>query len=847
MDLASLGAAPYLRPLPDAIVALYELSLDLRWSWSHATDRLWEQIDAEGWSRTANPWLIVQGASQRHLEALARDASFVAELGRLSAVRNQYLRCSTWCDQTRPDVQHRTVAYFSMEYGIADALPIYSGGLGVLAGDLLKTASDLGVPIVAVGLLYQEGNFRQMLDRNGWQLEFYPVNVPSSLPVTLVRDADGARLSVGVELPGRILRLQVWRAQVGRVSLYLLDSNDPLNSPADRGVTSQLYGGGLENRLLQEIVLGIGGWRTLVALGLRPDVCHLNEGHAALVTIERARQFMEQHHLGFWEALWATRAGNVFTTHTPVASAFDVFPVSLLAKYARDYAPKLGVAPEEILALGRRHAADDAEPFNMAYLAARTCFSVNGVSRLHGEMSRRIFGSLYPRWPQREIPVTHITNGVHVPSWDSPWADKLWTEACGKERWLGAVEQLAQAIDAQSDEALWRVRAEERQDLVQYARRRLAQQLAQQGATAEVLARAADVLDPNALTLGFARRFTEYKRPNLLLADPKRMARLLNDPARPVQLLIAGKAHPRDELGKRFIQAWRTFVRRPDVRAHAVFLEDYDIALAQQLVQGVDLWLNTPRRPWEASGTSGMKILVNGGLNLSELDGWWAEGYASDLGWAIGDGREHNADPRYDAEEAEQLYSLLEQEVVPAFYARDASGIPRAWIARMRQSMSRLAPAFSSNRMLMEYVEDVYCPAANAFEARTARDGELARTLAAWESRLRRRWHEAHLANLNVAATTNGWSFSVHAYLGGIGADDVRVQIYADPAESEPAVVQSMDRLEALPGITNGFLYSTCVASTRPAAHFTPRVVPYHPAARVPGECNLVLWWRSAL
>lgn len=841
MDGAAGMRHPFLCELPAGLEALADLALDLRWTWSHASDRLWRMIAPEMWTRTQNPWVILQSASRRQLELLAQNDAFRAELARIEAARTAYLAQPAWFGGAHPD-STALIAYFSMEYGLSEALPLYSGGLGVLAGDYLKTASDLGVPLVAVGLLYQEGYFRQMLDARGRQLEVYPINVPTSLPLTPVRDAEGAWLGVTIGLPGRELVLRVWQARVGRVSLYLLDSNDPMNSPADRGITAKLYGGGQEMRLVQEIVLGIGGWRVLAAMGLHPSVCHLNEGHAAMVTIERAHTWMQRHGGDFWQALSVTRAGNVFTTHTPVAAAFDTYPRALLTEYSRDYAAQLGVAAHDLLALGRRYPDDGDEPFNMAYLAARTCNMINGVSRLHGSVSRRIFRDLYPRWPEREVPVGHITNGVHVPSWDSSWADAIWTDACGKGRWLGAPDALADAIQPLSDETLWGFRGEERRDLVLYARRRLARQLGQRGVNAGSAARGEQVLDPNVLTLGFARRFTDYKRPNLLLHDPDRLVHLLTDQARPVQLIVAGKAHPRDEAGKHYIQAWAAFAARPEVAARVVFLEDYDMTLAQEMVQGVDVWINTPRRPWEASGTSGMKVLVNGGLNLSELDGWWAEAYCPEVGWALGDGREHS-EPGWDASEAEQLYQLLEQEIVPMFYARDAGGIPRQWVARMRASMSQLAPRFSSSRMLQEYVRDAYLPAHHAYQRRQADGGRLARELAAWETLLQQHWHEIHLAMLTVEQQPDGWSFSVHAYLGDIPQTFVQLQLYAEPTGTDAAPPLPMACRERIPGAVNGYVYYCQVATARPASDFTPRLLPYHPEARVPIEAGAILWW----
>jgi starch phosphorylase len=777
---------------------------------------------------------------------LAGDPQFQHEVHRLTVGHQRYCNDPAWYQQTHASAPLRRIAYFSMEFGLGEALPLYAGGLGVLAGDYLKAASDLGVPVVGVGLLYHAGYFRQFLDADGRQQDLYPYNDSASLPIQPVLGASGNRVHVSLEFPGRTLLLRVWQARVGRVMLYLLDSNDPRNTPADRSITSTLYGGGAELRLMQEIMLGIGGWQLLETLGLEVDICHLNEGHAALVVVERARCFMQQQGVSFWEALWATRAGNVFTTHTPVAAGFDTFSPALIQKYFpyfREYVAQLGISPEALQALGRSNPHDANEPFNMAYLAMRGCAVANGVSQLHGAVSRRIFLPLYPRWSEREVPITHITNGVHVPSWDSPWADTLWTDACGKERWLGATEPLAQAIHALSDEALWAFRTEERHDLVRYARQRLDRQLSQQSGDPATTAQVARMLDPNALTLGFARRFAAYKRPNLLLRDPERLHRLLTNRDQPVQIIIAGKAHPEDEDGKRLVQAWVEFTRQPSVRSQAVFLEDYDMALAQELVQGVDVWINTPRRPWEACGTSGMKVLANGGLNVSVLDGWWAEAYSAEVGWALGDGREHT-EPEWDATDADALYHLLENEIVPAFYTRDAQGIPRGWVTRMRASMSRLAPRFSSNRMVREYVERVYLPAAAAYQRRIADSGRLAKELHIWWTRLRAHWHEIHFGNVEVSGDADSWSFVVQVYLGEVDPQWVRVELYADPGAEENPLRLIMEQGDPIPGAVHGYWYRAVVSASRPAMDFTPRIVPYHPEASIPSEGALILWQR---
>ncbi|MGE5129231.1 MAG: alpha-glucan family phosphorylase [Sphingomonadaceae bacterium] len=830
------------RALPEGLEALTELALDVRWTWSHAGDALWRNLGPQVWELTRNPWAILQNVPQARLEALAKDPEFLEALRRAVDDRARYQSEPGWYARERPDASVRTVAYFSMEFGLSEAFPLYAGGLGILAGDYLKTASDLDVPAIGVGLLYQEGYFRQLIGADGRQQEAYPYNNPTDLPIQPVMDREGVWLRVGLTLPGRTLHLRVWQANVGRVRLYLLDSNDLLNGPADRGVTAKLYGGGIEMRLMQEMALGIGGWAMLRALGVEADVCHLNEGHAAFAVLERAREFMETNRLSFREAWWATRAGNVFTSHTPVAAGFDLFPDAMMRKYFGTYAAELGISMADLLALGRENTGDDEEPFNMAYLALRGCSAVNAVSRLHAQVSRRLFRALYPGWPEGEIPVGHVTNGVHVPSWDSPWADRLWTRVCGKGRWLGATGRLTAAVQAIGDDELWVLAAEERRALVRYARERLAWQLSQRGASADAVADASRAFDPNILTVGFARRFAEYKRPNLLLHDPERLARLLLDGQRPVQIIVAGKAHPDDEQGKRLVHEWLEFVNRPDVRARAVFLEDYDMALAQELVQGVDLWINTPRRPWEACGTSGMKVLANGGLNASTLDGWWAEAYAPEAGWAIGDDEEGAS--RDDAADAERLYRLLEQEIAPMFYERDERGIPRAWIGRMRASISRLAPQFSSNRMLQDYLDRLYVPAAAAYRHRSKNRGAIASSLQAWYARVLARWGEIHFGPLDAGQRDGEWRFKVLVYLGELPVEWVKVELYADPLRDEPAVRQPMLRGERIPGAANGYVFTASVSSSRPPAHFTPRVTAWHPEAVVPVEAPLIAWQR---
>jgi starch phosphorylase len=823
--------------------SLAELALDMRWSWNHAADEVWALLDPVLWDLTHNPWVVLQTVSRDSLQRSLDYPVFREKIDALVEEKRQAAETPAWFQKMHSQDTLTSVAYFSMEFMLSEALPIYSGGLGNVAGDQLKTASDLGVPVVGVGLLYQQGYFRQVIDRFGAQQAFFPYNDPGQLPVMPVRGENGEWLRLEVVLPGYSLWLRTWQVQVGRVKLYLLDSNDAANFPAYRGITSELYGGGPELRLRQEMVLGIGGWRLLETLGIKPDVCHLNEGHAAFVVLERARSFMEKTGHPFEVALAVTRAGNLFTTHTPVAAGFDRFAPLLIEQYLGDYArDRLGVPIRDLLALGRRNPDDPTEHFNMAYLAVRGSGAVNGVSRLHGEVSRGIFQSLFPRWPEIEVPVGHVTNGVHMPSWDSVEADALWHESCGKDRWLGMTETLEEKIRCAPDDKLWQLRADARKSLVGYVRERLSRQLAASGAASEEIGNAQHIFDANALTLGFARRFATYKRPNLLLHYPERLLRILTDPERPVQLIIAGKAHPDDHEGQAMIREWMHFIRRPEACRHVVFLSDYDMQLTERLVQGVDVWINTPRRPWEACGTSGMKVLVNGGLNLSELDGWWAEAYAPEMGWALGDGKEHGDDPVWDAVEAEELYELLEREVIPEFYSRDRNGIPLAWVARMRESMARLTPYFSSNRTVRQYTEHYYIPAAVAYRERAAVKGAAGVQVVNWKHSLERKWANLRFGEVRVATNGEQHVFEVQVYLNGLGPDAVRVELYADGLNDGDPVCTEMTRGQQLVGAENGYIFSAQVNAARPASDYTARVIPHRPGVAIPLEAAEILW-----
>jgi starch phosphorylase len=825
--------------------SLAELALDLRWSWNHATDEVWRTLDSELWEFTRNPWVVLQTVSKDKLKHVLADPGFRKNIDDLVHTKRLAAETPAWFQKIHPQSPLKCVAYFSMEYMLSEALPIYSGGLGNVAGDQLKAASDLGVPVVGVGLLYQQGYFRQVIDKDGAQQALYPYNDPGQLPVTPLRQPNGEWLRLEITLPGYSVWLRAWQVQVGRVKLYLLDSNDAANFPAHRGITSELYGGGPELRLKQELLLGIGGWRLLTALGIRPDVCHLNEGHAAFAVLERARGFMLENTQPFAVALAATRAGNLFTTHTAVAAGFDRFPPALIEQYLGRYAAeKLGLTVHDLLALGRQNTDDPAESFNMAYLAIRGSGAVNGVSRLHGQVSQRLFAPLFPHWPVTEVPVGHVTNGVHMPTWDSAAADELWTKACGKDRWLGTAETLPQDIRKISDDSLWQFRLAARKSLVDYARDRLARHYATAGAAPETVEAARHLFDPKVLTLGFARRFATYKRPDLLLHDPERLLHLLTNPARPVQLILAGKAHPADAAGQALIQKWIQFIRRPEVRPHAIFLSDYDMQLTERFVHGVDIWLNTPRRPWEACGTSGMKVLVNGGMNLSELDGWWAEAYTPEVGWALGDGQEHENDPLADAADAKALFERLEGEVIPEFYDRDAQGIPRRWVARMRESMAELAPRFSADRAVREYTEQHYLPAAQAYHTRGAGKGAPGKQIVDWQNSLKQKWATLHFGAVKVETRDGHHVIEFQVGLQGLDPKLVRVELYADGINGGPSVRQEMTCLHPLADESGGHDYSATVVATRPPSDYTARVMPRWDGVAIPLEDARILWQR---
>jgi len=841
--------------LPDKLAVLRELACNLYWCWSHDTIDLFRRMDPELWESTRhNPVLMLGTISQETLDTLASDEGFLAHLERVKTGLSGYLEDSkTWYRKTHGAADGRTVAYFSVEFGITECIPIYSGGLGILAGDHMKSASDLDLPLVGVGLMYQHGYFRQYLNIDGYQQEAYLDNDPFKMPVQLVRDENNGPRLISVDFPGRQVYARIWKAQVGRVPLYLLDTNIPENSPNDRAITYQLYGGDKEMRIQQEILIGIGGVRALDALGIGPTVFHMNEGHAAFLGIERIRLIMEREKLSFAEARMAVRSGGVFTTHTPVPAGIDFFEPALVERYFAGYCDHLKLSKKDFLALGRRNPDNDLEPFNMVYLAFRLSSFYNGVSRLHSRVSRNMWQGGWPEVPVDDIPITHITNGVHIHSWISRDVSELF------QRYLGhgwrenhTDTSVWERVEQIPDEELWRTHERRRERLVAFARRRLKRQLTDRGASHQEIEVADEVLGSGILTIGFARRFATYKRATLLLKDPQRFKRILTDKQRPVQIIFAGKAHPRDEEGKALIRQIVHFSNDPEVRRRIVFLENYDMIVSRYMVEGVDVWLNTPRRPMEASGTSGMKVVGNGGLNLSILDGWWCEGYEMDpnAGWAIGMGEEYEDLALQDEVESNALYNLLENEVVPLFYDAGEEGLPRSWIGKMKASISKLTPMFNTHRMVQEYLERFYLPAERHSRNMADNGYQRARDLAAWREKMLSGWKSIHIEKVEADIGREypvGTEMQVTSWvrLGEFQPEDVSVEVYYGPLNQRREITLAssvvMKHRETGPDELHVFVGS--VPCNRSGQHgYTVRVLPSHPDMVHPYELRRILW-----
>ena len=841
----------HVRPkLPEALEPLESLSCNIFWTWHKPCRDLFKEVDASLWeSLGRNPSKLLGRVSQQRLNELAQDEGFVSRMRQAYGDQQEYLSQESRFHRDLPEFGEGSIAYFSAEFGFTPCLPFYSGGLGVLAGDHLKSASDLGVPLVGVGLAYHEGYFNQYLSSDGWQQESYKQHDFLNLPMTLEHDSEGNPLQVVIPLSERELTLQVWRVDVGKIPLYLLDANVPLNPEADRMVTRHLYGGDNEMRIRQELVLGVGGLRALDALGKRPRVCHMNEGHAAFLGLERSRQIMEETGLSYDQARRITAASSLFTTHTPVPAGFDFFGRDLIERYLEPIVPE-GLSLDRLMDMGHAPGEAPEAPFNMALFASRHATYCNGVSKLHGEVSRQMMASWWPGYRVEEIPVGHVTNGVHMRSWIAPEIQDLLKKYVGSEWTYDPAESnhWAQVDNIPNDE-LWQAHLNCKRRLVEFSRQRLVQQAQHRSAPPEELAAAQQALNPDVLTVGFARRFATYKRAALILRDMDRLKQIILNADRPVQFLFAGKAHPADSMGKELIKQLIHFSHDPAVQGRVVFLENYDIHVAQHLVQGVDIWLNTPRRPLEASGTSGMKAAANGVLNLSVLDGWWAEGFDPQVGWTIGSGEHYDNQDYQDAVEASELYDLLEREAAPLFYEIQ-DGLPGAWIGRMKATLKKLCSQFNTNRMVQDYSKKYYGPAAARSKHLCGDNLERLRESAAWIGRITERWEEVAVVDVSQDAPTDldvgsRIPVRVRLTLGSVSVDDVQVEVYHGPASAEQQILRgSLTRLEYTGQDQGVHEYAGEVVCTDSGVYgYQARVRPMHPDVLIPHELGLITWF----
>ena len=842
--------------LPPRLEGLRKLAYNLQWDWDVDTVELFRRLDPDLWeSSHYNPVLMLGTMSQQRLQEVAEDDGFVAQADRAVQRMEDYLRERTWYHKNRtPATSRECYAYFSMEFGLTSCMPVYSGGLGVLAGDHLKSASDLGLPLVGVGLLYQEGYFAQYFNADGWQQERYPVNDFYNMPLTLERDDAGNEIRITVDYPGRTVYARIWRVQVGTVPLYLLDTNIEPNVQYDQDICDRLYGGDTDMRIHQEIMLGIGGVRMLEALGLKPTAYHMNEGHSAFLALERIRMLMDYKALTFAEALEVAAASQVFTTHTPVPAGIDLFGADKVLYYLGHYARRFGLSDDEFLALGREDTGDLSTPFSMAVLAIKTANFINGVSKLHGAVSRGMFGDLWQDLPLAEVPITSITNGVHARSCVAKSTQDLYDRYLGPS-WsqVGSQDPLWQRVKSIPDEEMWRNHEICRSQLVMYVRHRLKKSLLSRDASPHEVAKAEEVLDPSALTIGFARRFATYKRATLFLSDLERIRQIITGSGKAngkVQFVIAGKAHPKDIPGKELIRSIIHFTRDEGLDSAIVFVPNYDIHTSRAMVAGCDVWLNNPRRPREASGTSGMKAAMTGGLNLRVLEGWWDEADYVKTGWAIGSGEEYD-DPHYQDEvEANALYELIEQEVVPLFYQRDENDVPRGWVAKMKDAISLNTPQFNTSRMVKEYARRAYFTTSDRLQQLSANQYQPAKELAAWHSRLNQYWYDIKIEAITIAAPTDlqvNQAFEVKATLnlGHLTSEDVQVELYQGAVQVDGEMHSGTPLPMTCQGETGHgqCIYGTQLQYTSSGLQgLSLRILPKHPYLNSSFDPKLILW-----
>ena len=837
--------------LPAALEPLREMTFNLWWTWEPLARRLFRHLDPDLWNRTNhNPVRMLQLSRQARLEELAQDKAFLRELKQVhDAFRNYLARQDTYGKTGAGAAIKRPVAYFSAEFGFHESIPNYSGGLGILAGDHCKSASDLDLNFVAVGLLYRHGYFRQEIDRDGAQQAISLNQNFHHLPIREVQ-RDGANLLISVRILDREVFAKVWQLPVGRINLFLLDTDTPENNAEDRLITAELYGGDQEMRMRQEIMLGIGGVKALNALGIDPEVFHMNEGHSAFLALERVRRKVVEKKLEFYSALQIVASANIFTTHTPVPAGNDSFPRDMMRKYFGDFAKELGIPFDELFSFGQTRV-DRSDPFSLTILALRMSRHLNGVSKLHGAVSRALWKDVWNGVPVHEVPITSVTNGIHTKTWMAPEFSALYRKFLGDwEEHVTEPEFWRGVIDI-PDSQLWETHQQLKHRLVEFVRERVRSRRERIGDSPEAIRDVSRILDPEVLTIGFARRFATYKRGALLFSDKERLKRLLNDTTRPVQFIFAGKAHPRDEGGRALIQEVYKFSREAGFENRVVFLEDYDSYIARRLVQGVDLWLNNPLRPMEASGTSGMKCAPNGGINLSVLDGWWGEGFNGNNGWAIAAEISDGTVEFQSAVDANSLYQLLENQIIPLYYAKPDGKLPLAWLQLMRESIRSVTPVFNTHRMVKEYTERLYIPAARSHENFAQNGCEPATQLSQWKARMRRDWpqvriHDVQVGNKDRQNIVVGESLQVsaHVHLGDVDPNHVRVEAYHGEAENGGIKNPSVSVLNASGRNGDGsYLYQGSVPASESGAYgFSVRVVPIHPNLMQAHELRLIAW-----
>lgn len=841
--------------VPKELEPLREITKNFWWCWNQKAITLLRLIDPDRWDdRDHNPIRMLGESYQESFDAMLQDDASMMSLREVYDEFKTYMTQETWYDSLDESqkVKGAKIAYFSFEYGLHESLPNYSGGLGILSGDHLKSASDLGIPLVAVGLLYRKGYFRQYLNADGWQQEYDIENDFFNLALEKVMDEKGDVMKIDVDLPGRKVYAQIWKANVGRIPLYYLDANIEENSAEDRNITAQLYGGNLETRIQQEILLGIGGVRAIHKLGIKPTAYHMNEGHSAFLSLERIRMLMQNHNLDRNTAKETVFGSNVFTTHTPVPAGNDIFSKDLIQKYFHDYVKQIDMSMDEFLKMGRVNPNDERENFCMTVLALNLSAKSNGVSELHGHVSRSMWKDVWKGIPENELPIDNITNGIHTLSWISVDMQILFDRYLGP-RWrtkpldYEVWERVARIPDAE----LWRTHERRKERLIEFARMRVKSQITRRGYTKFEIEHAEQVLSPDALTIGFARRFATYKRGTLLFKDLERLKKILNDPERPVQIIFSGKAHPQDNGGKELIRAIAEIARNPDFRDHIVFLEDYDINVARYMVQGVDIWLNNPRRPLEASGTSGMKVPPNGGLNFSILDGWWDEAYDGQNGWAIGN-REQYTDLAYQDEvESKAIYNILEKEIIPSFYGRGRDGIPRQWVSSMKWSMQTICPVFSTNRMVSDYLDEFYTNASRRYINLRENDFAKAKALKIWKDGIYKNWSKVSFENtvseIPEHTLSVGSKFEVKTIvnLGNINQDSIKVELYYGKLDMKGDIIEpttvTMQHSRDLGDGRHSFLGTLeCVDSGQNG--YSIRMYPYNEDMSYKFDMKLILW-----